>query len=62
MENNFFVNMLKDLDSLNDNLKGIEDLFQGEDREKIEKSIKEKDKNFAKVQKEFINLKKKYKN
>jgi len=62
MENNFFANMLKDLNSLNDNLKGIENMFDGEDREKIEKAIKEKDENFAKIQKELLNIKKKYKN
>ena len=62
MENNFFANMLKDLNSLNDNLKGIENMFDGEYREKIEKAIKEKDENFAKIQKELLNIKKKYKN
>jgi hypothetical protein len=62
MENNFFANMLKDLNSLNDNLKGIENMFDGEDRERIEKAIKEKDENFAKIQKELLNIKKKYKN
>jgi divalent metal cation (Fe/Co/Zn/Cd) transporter len=62
MENNFFANMLSNLDNLNESMKGLEDMFDGEDREKIEKAIKEKDENFAKIQKELINIKKKYKN
>jgi hypothetical protein len=62
MENNFFANMLSNLDSLNESMKGLENMFDGEDRDKIEKAIKDKDENFAKIQKELLNIKKKYKN